>query len=142
MKKFDFIIHGNEYDVEILEVENNIAILEVNGTRYEVELKSETPTSKTPTLVRADLPIQKRETKIPKSIRSERSSKILAPLPGTILNILVEQGGEVKKGDTLLIMEAMKMENKILAEQDGKVEKIYVTSGESVLQDAPLIEIA
>lgn len=142
MKKYEFTIHGNEYEVDILDVENNIAVIEVNGTRYEVELHREMPATKTPTIVRADLPTQKRDAKIPKSIRSEGEFKARAPLPGTILKILVAPGDEVKKGSNLLIMEAMKMENNILAERDGKVQRILVSVGDSVLQDDVLFELS
>jgi glutaconyl-CoA/methylmalonyl-CoA decarboxylase subunit gamma len=141
MKKFDFSIHGNRYEVEILQVENNIATVEVNGTSYEVEIHREMPVSKTPTLLRPELPTQKKDAKIPKTIRTG-STPLKSPLPGTIVKINVSAGDEVKKGTVLLVMEAMKMENNILAERDGLIESIKVNPGDAVLQDDVLMIIA
>jgi len=137
MKQFKFKIRGNNYNVEILEFEKNIAKIEVNGTPYTVELENEIKTSKTPTLVRKKPKISEPE----KPQKAAKLSQIKAPLPGNILEIKVKAGDTVKKGDTLLIMEAMKMENNILADTDGTVEKIYVNNGDSVLQNDLLIEL-
>ncbi|MCK5372232.1 MAG: biotin/lipoyl-binding protein, partial [Cyclobacteriaceae bacterium] len=68
-------------------------------------------------------------------------NKVEAPLPGTIFKIIAKEGDDVKKGQTILILEAMKMENNILAEKDGVVNKILVSEGDSVLQGDILVEI-
>ena len=65
--------------------------------------------------------------------------KVTSPLPGSIVKVLVSEGQAVKKGDTLLILESMKMENPVLAEQDGTVKQIAVTAGQSVMQEDLLI---
>ncbi len=70
------------------------------------------------------------------------ASKVEAPLPGSIVKILVENGQEVKAGDILLTMESMKMENNITAEKSGKVANIRVTPGQNVMQGDVLIEMA
>lgn len=141
MKKFDFSIHGNRYEVEIQNIEANTALVEVNGTLYEVEIHRQLPVSKTPTLLRPELPTQKKDAKIPKTIRSG-SSPLKSPLPGTIVKINVAVGDEVKKGTVLLVMEAMKMENNILADREGVIESIKVNAGDAVLQDDVLMLIA
>jgi biotin carboxyl carrier protein len=136
MRKFKFNIRGNQYNVELMNFENNIAKIEVNGTKYEVEVEKEIKTSKTPTLVRKKVVVKNGGQQ-----KSSGSTKISAPLPGTIINIKVAVGDEVKKGDCLLIMEAMKMENNVLAEKDGTISKITVGAGDSVLQGDTLIEM-
>jgi len=141
MKKFKFKIRGNSYDVEIKDFEDNIAQIEVNGTLYEVEVEQkETARSKTPKLVRSQIQTKRSDSKIKKSV-SNRATSVKAPLPGNIFKILVKEGDEVKKGDNIMIMEAMKMENNVLAEKDGKVSSIKVKEGDSVLQNDVLAEI-
>src|SRR6056297_2952898 len=141
MKKFKFKIRGNTYDVEIKEFEDNIAQIEVNGTMYEVEVEQkETARSKTPKLVRSQVETKRSDSKIKKTV-SNRATAVKAPLPGNIFKILVKQGDEVKKGDKIMIMEAMKMENNVLADKDGKIKSIKVSEGDSVLQNDLLAEI-
>jgi biotin carboxyl carrier protein len=139
MKNFKFIINGNEYNVDLKGTEDNIAHIEVNGTLYDVEIERKLKQTKTPRLMR---PVVSGPPK-PEIDKKERgdSTPVIAPLPGNILDILVNPGDIIKKGQKLLIMEAMKMENQILAEKDGVVESIKVQKGESVLQGDVLIEI-
>ncbi len=139
MKQFKFTISGNTYDVEIKQFEDNLARIEVNGTTYEVEVHTEKKKTKTPTIVRSELPI-KEDRKIEKK-ESGSSAPVLAPLPGSIIEIYVKPGDKVKKGDKLLMMEAMKMENNILAEKDGVIESVRVSAGTNVLQGDLLIEM-
>lgn len=140
MKKFKFTIQGNAYDVEVIQFEDNIARIEVNGTHYDVEVHKQVVQPKTPVLVRQEVPAPTRsETKIKKSIGA---LQIKAPLPGNIMQILVRTGDPVKKGEKLLIYEAMKMENSILAEKDGTVAAIKVQPGDSVLEGDVLIELS
>lgn len=141
MKKFKFTIKGNDYEVKINDIEDNIAHIEVNGSEYNIELHREVKqASKTPKLVRK--PVEKRpgEGTITKSAGGG-GIKVQAPLPGNIFKILVKVGDEIKKGDNLLIMEAMKMENNVLAEKDGVVKTIKVNVGDAVLQGDVLIEM-
>ncbi|MDF1546604.1 MAG: biotin/lipoyl-binding protein [Bacteroidales bacterium] len=141
MKNYKFTIRGNIYDVDILSFEDNIAEIEVNGTNYTVEVHKEVKTTKTPKLVRASVPEPTRsESKIKKNI-STSATPVKAPLPGSILQIFVKEGDEVKIGDKLLIMEAMKMENNVLAEKSGKVTSLKVKTGDTVLQNDVLLEI-
>lgn len=140
MKKFKFTIRGNEYDVDVLKFEDNIAKIEVNGTRYDVEVHKQVVQQKTPVLVRQEVPAPRRsETKIKKSIGA---SQIKAPLPGNIMQVFIKAGDDIKKGEKLLMYEAMKMENNILAEKDGTVSAIKVQAGDSVLEGDVLIELS
>ena len=138
MKKFKFKINGNEYGVEIKSIEDNIASIEVNGTPYNIEIESEVKKTKTPTLVRKVEPakvenIQKKE--------SGSSTPIKAPLPGKIMTVSAKSGDIVKKGDVLLVMEAMKMENNVMAPKDGVIEAIKVKPGDAVLEGDVLLEM-
>jgi glutaconyl-CoA/methylmalonyl-CoA decarboxylase subunit gamma len=139
MKKFKFTINGNDYTVDVHGIEENMARLEVNGTPYDVELHRVVKASKTPTLVRAAV----KEQANPDIHKREGGSAhpILAPLPGNILKLEVGKGDIVKKGQLLLIMEAMKMENRVLADRAGVVEHITVQPGDTVLQGDVIMEI-
>ena len=77
-----------------------------------------------------------------KKQQSGGGTTVKAPLPGTIFKINVAVGDQVKSGDKLLVMEAMKMENQILAEKDGQISVIKVKEGDAVLQDDVLLEIS
>ena len=141
MKKYKFTIRGNDYDVEIKEFEGNVAKIEVNGTAYDVQIHNkEIKTSKTPTLVRPNIPVDRKDSKIKKTV-SSRAYAVKAPLPGSIFKILKQVGDQVKKGDPILIMEAMKMENKITAEKEGVISSLKVKEGDTVLQNDVLAEI-
>jgi biotin carboxyl carrier protein len=142
MKKFKFTIHGNDYDVEILSVEDNLAKVEMNGTLYDVELHREQKVSKTPILVRAEVPKPTpKEQRIQKVASKTENVAIKAPLPGTVLQVMVKPGDPVTIGQKLLTMEAMKMENNVLSEKDGRVRAVLVKPGDTVLQNDVLVEI-
>ncbi len=142
MKKFSFTIRGNKYDVHLNDIEENIAQIEVNGTKYEVEIHHEVKkTAKTPKLVRKEIQRKPGEGFITKK-EGGKAIKVNAPLPGNIFKVLVKEGDVVKKGDVLLVMEAMKMENNVLAEKDGTVSSVKVAVGDAVLQNDVLIEMA
>ncbi len=140
MKKFKFTISGSEYDVEILDIENNIAEIEVNGTKYEVEIAQDVKTPKTPRLVRKPVEQKPGEGQIVKQSSTEGKA-VKAPLPGTIFKLNVAVGDTVSKGQVLLIMEAMKMENNVLADDGGIVKAVKVKEGDTVLQDDVLIVV-
>lgn len=141
MKNFKFTINGNTYDVNITKTDNNIAQVEVNGTSYSVEIHRKIVESKTPILVRSAVPgPTRRDQKIVKNI-TKGASVIKSPLPGIITHVSIKVGDDVKKGQKIMAMEAMKMENYVLAEKDGKVVSVKVIVGDSVLQNDVLCEI-
>ncbi len=139
MKNYKFKIHGTQYEVEIDDFEGNIANIEVNGTKYQVEVENNTVKPKTPKLVRTTVVKNPGEGII--VAPSTGIYQIKSPLPGSIIKVLVAVGDSVKKGDNLLILEAMKMENNVLAEKDGLVKSINVAVGDNVLQNDLLLEI-
>ena len=138
MKSYKFKVNANGYTVNIKSHENNIINLEVNGTTYDVVLKEDVKKTKTPTLVRSASKQPAAPLQVtPKSTKT----KIVAPIPGVILSLNVKVGDTIKEGDLLLVLEAMKMENNILAEKSGVVASVKVAVGEQVLQDAVMIEL-
>jgi len=139
MKKFKFKIRGNTFDTIVKKVENNTIEMEVNGTAYTVEIDTQQAVSKTPRLIRTNVKNKPGEGVIEK--KSAIGSIVTAPLPGTIFKINVKEGDEIQAGDVLLIMEAMKMENNIMAEKSGTIKSINIKEGDTVLQDAKLIEL-
>ena len=138
MKKYKFKINGNTYHVNIQDTSANLIQLEVNGSSYEVQMETEVKTTKTPTLIRSEPRLTQRVEPLSTSASTH---KITSPLPGVILNIMVKEGDAVKTGDPLVILEAMKMENTILAESAGVVKSVKVTPQKSVLQGDLLLEI-
>ncbi len=140
MKKYKFKIRGNDFDVHIKEIEGNVATLEVNGTVYDVEMDKEIKTSKTPQLIRKPVEKKPGEGYITKT-QSSGLYKVTAPLPGTIFKINVQVGDTVTENQSLMIMEAMKMENQILTQKGGIVKSIKVSVGDTVMQEDVLIEI-
>lgn len=145
MKKFKFSIHGNNYEVEIKNLEDNIVELEVNGTSYEVEIEKKLAQPVTPKLVRQQVAPStdqhKSEQKTAKPSEKKGTGIVKSPLPGTILNIFVKEGDVVKVGDKLILLEAMKMENNINADKGGTIRSIKIKSGDAVLEGDVLIEI-
>ncbi|HMU43837.1 MAG TPA: biotin/lipoyl-binding protein [Ignavibacteriaceae bacterium] len=145
MKKFKFTIHGNKYDVNIVNVEDNIAEIEVNGAVYQVEVDKVIAQSKTPKLVRSVAVPTTESRKTEQRTSAPSSPKgtgfIKSPLPGVILDVYVKEGDVVKIGTKLLMLEAMKMENNINADKDGVVKSIKIKTGDSVLEGDTLIEI-
>ncbi|MDY0369314.1 MAG: biotin/lipoyl-containing protein [Bacteroidales bacterium] len=142
MRSFKFTIRGNNYEVEVLKLESTLAEIEVNGTTYQVEIERKKTESKTPILVSSAVPsnVLKSDVKMSAGDKAELS-KVIAPLPGTILQIFVKPGDKVKRGDKLLVYEAMKMENNLLAEKDGIIKVIKVNVSDNILQGDLLIEM-
>lgn len=140
MKDFKYTIDGNEYKVAIASIdENNVADVIVNDESYKVQLEKEAePVNKKVTLGQ---PTEESSSTDSTISNINVSNAIKAPLPGTITQILVEVGQDVKAGDTLLVLEAMKMANNIEAETDGKVTAICVKPGQAVLEEDALVVI-
>jgi biotin carboxyl carrier protein len=150
MNKYQYKVQGVDYDVEIEEVEGNVAKVIVNGIRFDVELKQ--PINPTSTLkkvrVEAPKPVARPSvapapaaTPAAAPVAAGTGSPIKAPLPGTITELKVNVGDTVKKGDILLVLEAMKMQNNIESEYDGTVTAITVKQGETVMEGTVLLTI-
>lgn len=144
MKEYKYKINGNTYKVSVGDIDNNLAEVMVNGTPYRVEIEAQ---KKPVTVINAPRPTAAPRTQSGEKVISKPSTtagayQVTAPLPGTVLNIVKKVGDEVKAADTVLILEAMKMENSIHAGRDGKIASINVNSGDSVLESTLLFVIA
>lgn len=145
MKKFKFTINGNQYETEVLSIEENMAEIEVNGTLYKVEVDKAMKATKTPKLVRqVAVPSTDSHPSVAKTSSPagpKGAGSIKSPLPGVILEMFVREGDEVKMGQKLLMLEAMKMENNIEADKAGKVVSILKHKGDNVMEGDVLIII-
>ena len=140
MKEFKYTIDGKEYNVQIADVEGNIADVTVNGEAFKVEMEQEAePEKKKVVLGQPAAEADDSETTSTANVNTANALK--APLPGVVTEIKVAVGDEVKAGDVVVGLEAMKMANNLEAEKDGKVTAICVKTGESVLEDSPLVVI-
>ena len=143
MKEYKYTINGNKYDVEIVDIVENIATVTVNGENYSVEMEKEPEPEKKKVVIKSGAQAQ------PEAAASEGASAakvntnnaLKAPLPGVIREINVAVGDEVAVGDTVVVLEAMKMANNLEAGKAGKVTAVLVQVGESVMEDTPLVVI-
>ena len=137
MKEYSYKINGQEYKVNVVSVEDSVASLEVNGVAYQVEM--EKPVKSVPqAIVR---PVVSVAQTAYYASAGEVAGAIKSPLPGVIVDIAVKVGDVVKMGQKVLLLEAMKMENVINADHDGKVLEIKVSKGDSVLEGVDLMVI-
>ncbi len=140
MSTFKYTIDGKEYNVEIGEVNDTVANVTVNGETFSVEMeKPAEPEKKKPILGQSKSDDAETETTSTANINTNNALR--APLPGVVTEIKVEVGQEVSAGDTLVVLEAMKMANNLEAEKSGKVTAICVKVGESVMEDTPLVVV-
>ena len=140
MKTYKMKINGEKYDARIKKYKGTFVLVEVNGIDYGIELEVEhTPkvqlirANKTTPSLDVAKPISKKQPAAPGSV--------LAPIPGLVLRIMVKEGDEVNIGDTILVLEAMKMESEIASTASGIVKSIKVKEGASVQEDDVLIEV-
>ena len=145
MKKYSFTINGNQYDVAVKNVDDNVAEVEVNGFNYSVEFDRSLETTKTPKLVRSQVVPSTDFTPSQQKTSSPAGPKgagfVKSPLPGTIIDVHVNVGDTVKAGDKLITLEAMKMENIINSDKSGKVVSINAIKGAPVMEGDILVEI-
>jgi len=140
MKTYKYKIDGKDYDVTIGEIMENSVTVSVNGVDYNVEMEVEPEQEKTAVAPVAQ-PADAASSNVSDSANVNTANALRAPLPGVITSIMVAVGDEVKKGDTVVVLEAMKMANNLEAEKDGKVTAICVKQGENVMEDTPLVVI-
>ncbi|MBD5365770.1 MAG: acetyl-CoA carboxylase biotin carboxyl carrier protein subunit [Bacteroides sp.] len=144
MKEYKYKINGNTYNVGIGDIDNGIAQVEVNGVPYKVELGDKNASVSVASAPKAGA--------APRSASGEKviasrpaaagaGAPVKAPLPGVVLNINVNVGDTVKASDTIIVLEAMKMENSIQAGRDGVIASIDVKQGDSVLEGTTLVTI-
>ena len=145
MKEYKFKIHGNEYEVSINSVEDNIADVTVNGTQYEVGIEGKASkvskiTKPTPSTSSAATTAEVIST-AKAAAKKSAGTAVKSPLPGVIVDLKVREGDQVKAGQHLLVLEAMKMENNIDADRDGIIVELKVNKGDSVLEGDTLLTI-
>ena len=141
MKEYRYKINGNLYKVTVGDIEDNNVRVEVNGTPYTVELEKQNKPKIKPVVRTASTTPAAPPTAVTRPASVGSKSGIKSPMTGVILEIKVKEGDTVKRGQTLLVLEAMKMENDIKADRDGKVTAIKVSKGESILEGTDLIII-
>lgn len=120
-------------------------VVNLNGKKYEVDVSESDAVllnvSDAAPVAPAAAPVQAAAAAAPAAQSTAEGAKVLSPMPGTILEVKVQNGQAVKAGDVMFILEAMKMENDIVAPQDGTVKQIVVSKGASVDTDAVLAVI-
>ena len=141
MKEYKYTIDGKEYKVAIGEIVDNVATITVNGEEFKVEMEPEAEPEKKKVVLGQPAAESSSEEVTTSAANVNTANAIKAPLPGVITEIKVAVGDDVKAGDVVIVLEAMKMANNLEAEKDGKVTAICVKTGESVLEDSPLVVI-
>lgn len=140
MKEYKYTIEGNQYSVAIEEAGETAAKVTVNGTEYNVEW--EKPKEEKPVVKVKPVAAKPAATPAPAAAPAATpvsGNAIKTPLPGVIIDVKVNVGDTVKKGETVVVLEAMKMENNINADRDGKVISIAVKKGDTVADGAALV---
>lgn len=139
MKEYKYTINGNQYEVVINDVNETTANVTVNGEQFNVEWekpKEEKPAVKVQPVAK---PAAKPSPAAAPAAAPVSGNAVKTPLPGVIIDVKVNVGDMVKKGDTVVVLEAMKMENNINADRDGKVVAIHVAKGDTVADGAALV---
>lgn len=161
MAKYEYKVKGVDYVVEIQDIEGNIANVNVNGIPFEVEMKQPVKAGKQKVKLSEERRVKSEEfnssssatnassatnessAPINKPAAAAASGKpVVAPLPGTINEIKVKVGDKVNAGDTVVVLEAMKMQNNIDAETSGTIASINVNKGDAVMEGDTLVTIA
>lgn len=159
MKEYKYKINGNEYSVAIIDLEGDKAAVEVNGVSYQVDILTEGYTAPPPRPAAkpaapapapaaapaapapAPQPIAPAAPAAEPAAPAGKGTAVQSPLPGVILDIKVAVGDQVKAGQTVAILEAMKMENNINAECDGVITAIKVSKGDNILEGSDIVII-
>ncbi len=149
MKEYNFKINGNDYNVSIQDVKNGMAEVSVNGVPYAVEITGDSAKPSIPNKPQIS-PVPASHAVQPTAIKMGQPAKVTpaasdtvikSPLPGVILQLNVKEGDTVSVGQSLLVLEAMKMENNIDSIKAGTVKSIKVSKGDSVLEGDVLLII-
>ncbi|MBQ7984236.1 MAG: biotin/lipoyl-binding protein [Bacteroidales bacterium] len=140
MKNYKFKINGNTYSVDINSTEGNIIELELNGTPYKVEVDRQMKPVKTVVRPSVANAAPKPQQQANKSAAGNATS-VKAPLPGTILDVYVNEGDTVSEGQKIVLLEAMKMENQINADRSGVVKSVKVRKGDVIMEGDVLVTI-
>ena len=143
MKTYRYRINGNDYEVVVNGVEGNIADVTVNGASYKVEMENAPAQSPAPAPAPvAAAAVSATPAPAPAAKAAGPGKAVVSPLPGVIVEVSVKEGQSVNAGDKVAVIEAMKMENDIMADAAGTVSAIHVSKGDSVLEGAKIVTIA
>ena len=140
MQKFKFNINGKSYEAIVEETERNTARVELNGKSYTVQVEKEEAIV-SPKIAAVKPSSAGADFVEPEQKVTGNAGSIKSPLPGNVSKVKVQEGQAVKAGEVLMTLEAMKMENEIMAPGAGTVKKIYVAEGAAVQQGEALIDI-
>ncbi|MFZ0391299.1 MAG: biotin/lipoyl-containing protein [Calditrichia bacterium] len=141
MKEYVITINEKPYHIVVKKLHTDTATVEVDGREYEVGVERKIKRTTEPLEVKPVRRVAPTAAPAAAVPVAQSNDAVVAPLPGLILSILAKEGEKVKAGQTVLKMEAMKMENEIKADRDGSISKIFVKEGEAVLEGAPLVRI-
>ena len=151
MKEYKYTINGADYDVTIDSLNGNKAKVIVNGMSFDVEMQGTLNESDLPDAPAADASAAPAAPKAAASAAAPKAAApagapgkgtpVKAPLPGVVTAINVNVGQKVKKGETVVVLEAMKMENNIAAECEGTVTSVCVAQGDSVMEGTVLVTV-
>ena len=144
MRKYDLTLNSNSYEVIIKKVTEAEALVEVNGEEHTVsinQIESLILPESIPKPTQKQVPEKGYTASTSPSTMTSAEGAVIAPMPGQIKSIFVREGDKVKAGQKLLIMEAMKLENKLPATRDGIIKKILVRDGDIVSQGQELVVI-
>ncbi len=143
MKEYIITINSHSHKVIVKKIQSENAVVEVNGKEFEVGIQRQYRRTMEPLEVRPTKPVK--ESPVPslpaRTSVSAAGKTINAPLPGLILKILVREGERITSNQTVVKMEAMKMENEIKSDKTGIIKKIWVTEGDAVLENTPLLTL-
>ncbi|MBQ1724860.1 MAG: biotin/lipoyl-binding protein [Muribaculaceae bacterium] len=142
MKEYKYKINGNDYTVAIGDINDNVAQVEVNGVKYDVELPEQPKSA--PVVKRvsvSETTAAPAAQPVKKAPAAAGGYVVASPLPGVIKDIFVKEGQAVKADDVVCILEAMKMGNEIHAGQDGVIKSIDVAKEDSVLEGTTIMVI-
>ena len=146
MSTYKFKINGKDYEVAVNGIEGKNADVTVNGVKYSVEMENAAPVAAPVQAAPATAAAAPSPAAAPAPAAAPKASgagkDVVSPLPGVVISMDVKVGDAVKRGQKVAVIEAMKMENEILAECDGTVSAVHVSKGDSVLEDAKIVTIA
>ena len=134
MKEYKYTINGIKFNVEVGDVDGNQVEVIVNGSHYHVELEKDTKSPMKVNKAAAAPTTASGEKVITKQNVPSAAGAVKSPLPGTIMSFKVKEGDTVNPGDTVCVLEAMKMENDVKTTTGGTVKKILVNVGDAVLE--------
>ncbi len=131
MKRYYVTVNGNRYEVEVEEVKGEFSPAAITSEK-EVHKEHREKLKEEAEVPSKEKSVEEPKAEVKKSASEVNGEKITCPMPGTIFNISVNEGQEVKKGDVILVLEAMKMENEIMSPKDGKIAQIAVVKGQQM----------